>query len=64
MDIKVEATGRAYAASHEFKVTFPDGSTTTVWSPPWGDVEEQYSPEWELMGARCYAQGLWEGREK
>jgi hypothetical protein len=63
-DIEVVPTGRAYAASHEFQATFPDGSTTTLWSPPWGDADEHYSPAWELYGARCYAQGLWEGRNE
>lgn len=39
--IRVEPTGNLYSiASREFRVTYPDGSTGTVWSPPWHEMSE------------------------
>lgn len=39
--IKVEKTGRHYSlASNEYLVTFPDGQTLKLWSPPWNELSD------------------------
>jgi hypothetical protein len=50
----------AYAASHEFIVTQPDGSETTLWSPPWHEM----TPEQEEAGALLAAQAFWDHRNE
>jgi hypothetical protein len=55
--IKVGRTGNTYGmASSEYLVTFPNGVTTTIWSPPWND----FTPEEEDANALDYATELWE----
>lgn len=61
MEIRVERTGRGYSiASSEYLVTFPDGTTQTIWSPPWND----FTPEEEDKCALEYAKQLWKEKEK
>jgi hypothetical protein len=50
----------AYAASHEFIVTQPDGSETTVWSPPGHEM----TPEQGEAGALLAAQAFWDHRNE
>ena len=45
--------------SHEFIVTHPDGSETTVWSPLWHEM----TPEQEEAGALLAAQAFWDHRD-
>lgn len=41
-EIKIERTGNVHSiASSEFKVTYPDGHTGTLWSPPWHEMTEE-----------------------
>lgn len=55
-EIKVERTGRIYSiASSEYLVTFPDGTTRIIWSPPWND----FTPEEEDQNALEYAKNIW-----
>jgi hypothetical protein len=57
MKLRVERTGKQYSiASNEFLVTFPDGTTQTIWSPPWND----FTKEEENRMAYNYARKLWE----
>jgi hypothetical protein len=57
MKLKVERTGRQYSiASSEFLVTFPDGTTQTIWSPVWND----YTEKEEDLYALEYAKHLWD----
>ena len=54
--IKVERTGNAYSiASVEYLVTYPDGSTERIWSPPWNDMTAEESD----LGAMAYAKREW-----
>lgn len=57
--ITIERTGNLRGfrgpVSHEYLVTFPNGSTATIWSPPWND----YSPELEDAGALKAAGEQW-----
>lgn len=54
--ICVEATGLVYSiASREFRVTYPDGSVGTIWSPPWHEM----TPAEEESSARQYAMKLY-----
>lgn len=57
--IIVERTGEVRAfrgpMSSEYLITFPNGSTTTIWSPPWND----YSPDVEDAGALKAAGEQW-----
>ena len=58
-DIKVERTGRQYSvASSEFLVTFPDGKTMTIWSPPWHEL----TVKGEEIRALQEAQKIWNNR--
>lgn len=59
--VSVERTGNVYSiASSEFLVTFVDGSTMSVWSPPWNDM----TPEEEEAGALRYAEKSYLDRGK
>lgn len=54
--ITVERTGNAHSiASSEFRITYPNGHTETIWSPPWND----YGPETEEAGALKAAGERW-----
>lgn len=54
--ITVEETGEIFSiASHEFKITYPDGSTENIWSGPWNDFGE----EQEIAGALLQAAKNW-----
>ena len=58
--VSVERTGNCYSiASHEYHVTFPDGTTDTIWSPPWND----YTPQDEDDRALDYADFLWQQKQ-
>lgn len=60
-ELKVERTGREYGMSScEFLITFPDGTQTATWSPPWHDM----TPEEEEDTAKLEALRLWEERKK
>jgi len=39
--LNIIRTGRAYAASHEFEITWPDATKGTLWSPPWNEYTEE-----------------------
>jgi len=59
--VSVERTGNVYSiASSEFLVTFVDGTTMNVWSPPWNDM----TPEEEEAGAVGYAEKQYLARGK
>lgn len=50
---KMERTGNIFSiSSSEFLVTFDDGSTMKVWSPPWHEndpeTEERLALEWAM----------------
>lgn len=57
--ISIERTGNTFSiASTEFLITFPDGTTETLWSPPWHEMDK------ELEDARAleHAAKLWADR--
>ena len=57
----VERTGNSYGInSAEYKITFPDNSSTLIWSPVWNEL----SDEEEDAGALEYAVELWALYEK
>lgn len=61
-DVKVERTGKVFSlASSEYKVTYPDGHVSTIWSPPWHETTKGE----EEQAALAYARKLYsEGRHK
>ena len=71
-DIIIRRTGRIYSFSGvEFLAKFPDGSVTTIWSPPWGFETDSEGNEYDLPydspkqdeGALKYASELWNDRK-
>ena len=60
MEVKVERTGNVYMPYQtEFKVSFPDGSSTLIWSPSYEMSDTEKDTE-----AMAYAERLWELYEK
>jgi hypothetical protein len=64
MSIKITRTGNVFSfTSVEFLVEFPDGSSQSIWSPPWqmGDdgAEVGYDDPRQDAGARREAERLW-----
>ena len=60
-EIRVERTGAQYSmASSEYRVTFPDGTTMTIWSPPWHEM----APDEEDERAMDEARRLWVKRQE
>jgi hypothetical protein len=57
-EITVVLGGGVQWDSHEFIVTYPDGTRDTIWSPVWN----QLTPDEELAGATRAAQAFWEHR--
>lgn len=54
--LTIEKTGNIFSiAASEYKVTFPDGSTQTLWSPPW----HEFDPEVEDAGALKQTAIIW-----
>lgn len=54
--LTVEKTGNIFSmAGSEYKITFPDNSIQTLWSPPWHD----FDPEVEDAGALKQAAVIW-----
>lgn len=57
--LKLERTGNVFGiASTEYKVTFPDGTTQSIWSPPWHELDDDE----EDAEALKYAERLWAER--
>lgn len=54
--IQVKRTGRKISiAGSEFEITYPNGCTETVWSPPWHD----FDPVLEEAGALKWGAARW-----
>lgn len=52
IQISVKRTGNIFSiAGSEYLVTFPGGTTSKIWSPPWND----FDPEEEDANALLYA---------
>jgi hypothetical protein len=60
MKLKVERTGKQFSiASSEFLITFPDGTTETIWSPVWNEYTEEQLDK----AAKFRAEWLWNERK-
>jgi hypothetical protein len=54
-EIKIERTGNAYGNySSEFRIDFPDGTFTMIWSPPFEMSDAEKDSE-----SKEYAETLW-----
>ncbi len=57
--MRVKRTGNKYAASSEYLATLDDGTTETIWSPPWHELTEKK----EDRRAIVCAYTLWERKQ-
>lgn len=60
-EIRIERTGNIFSlAASEYLITFPDGSTQTLWSPPWHELDDLE----EDAAAHAEARKLWQAKQE
>jgi len=60
-EVRIERTGNIFSfAATEYKAVFPDGTETSIWSPPWHEWDDEEEDRRSLE----YAQKLWKEKQE